>query len=56
MGYNPKSDAYQDRRDAQELRRQANEAWGRHKDSKTYKRLTLAADALDTEAKKLDQE
>ena len=56
MGYNPKSDAYQDRRDAQELRRQAKEAWGRHKNPESYKDLMRAAQDLEAEAKALDQE
>lgn len=55
MGYNPRSDATQNRRDAAQLQRQANEAWSRHKDPKAYKELTQAAQVLEAEAKKIEQ-
>jgi len=56
MAYNPRTDVIKDRAEAERLRRQASEALNRHKDVNTYKSLTRAAQSLEAEAKRIEQQ
>ena len=56
MAYDPRTDIIKNQAEAKRLRYQASEALNRHKDVKTYKSLTRAAQALEAESKRIEQQ
>ena len=56
MVYSKISAAMKDRWEASSLRKQAKDVWLRRHDRGTYRELSEAADALDTQAQQLETE